>query len=108
MTAAPHSANVTSMGNPSIPRFEGLPVAALRVKISGLSQITGDDGDVMPVFSVDDRVRLVGEFKCVGVRHYVDPKNGEVIREQILAPIGVTTCPWDPQDPADDGVVRAR
>ena len=93
-----------TIGNPSIPQFEGLPVTAIAVKISGLSTV---DAEGLPVFSVDDRVRLIGEFKCTAVRHTVD-KNGDVIREQILTPIGVDTCPWDVNDPSDDGVLRAR
>lgn len=98
------SADIHPIGNPSIPQFEGLPVTSVAVKISGLSTVTADG---LPVFSVDDRVRLIGEFKCIGVRHTVD-KNGDVIREQILTPTVVDTCPWNPDDPADDGVLRAR
>jgi hypothetical protein len=59
------------------------------------------------VVSVDDRVRLVGEYKVVGVRHFVDPRTGDLVREQVLKPIFVNTLPWDESDPTDDGVIRA-
>ncbi len=104
MSAQPEEPNVRSIGNPSIPQFEGEPVQALQVKVSGLSTVTSQD---MPAFTVDDRVRLIGEFKCIGVRHVRD-KNGNLVREQIVTPMDVDVCPYDPDDPNDDGVVRAR
>jgi hypothetical protein len=79
---ATQPATVTQIGNPLIP------------------------ADI--VISTDDRVRLVGEYRVVGVRHDVDDKTGEVIRIQILKPISIQLCPWDPSDPTDDGIVRAR
>lgn len=85
--------------------FEGLPVKAVEIRISGLSRIETSEP---PVFSVDDRVRLVGEFRCIGVRHEVDKKTGDLIRIQVCAPVTVDTTPWDPEDPDDDGVVRTR
>lgn len=97
--------NVTNIGNPAIPTFEGAPVAIARMKISGASAIEATD-DV--VISTDDRVRLVGEYRVVGVRHTVDDKTGELVREQILKPLTIQLCPWDPTDPQDDGIVRAR
>lgn len=106
MSAQPEEeGRVHAIGNPSIPQFEGLPVHQVRAKISGLSSVDAED---LPVFTVDDRVRLIGEFKCIAVRHIADPKTGDVIREQVLVPIMVDVCPFDPDDPADDGVVRAR
>ncbi len=104
MSAQPEEENVRAIGNPSIPLFEGEPVQALQAKISGLSNVTSPD---LPVFTVDDRVRLIGEFKCVGVRHVRD-KLGNLVREQVLTPLEVDVCPFDPEDPNDDGVVRAR
>jgi len=98
--ASPFQHSVT----PPIPRFEGRQVDAVSIKIAG-TMPTDDLPDV--TVSVDDRVRLVGEYKVVAVRHYVDPKTGDLVREQVLKPILVTTQPWDPNDPKDDGVIRA-
>ena len=88
-----------------IPQFEGTDVAATRIRVSGLSQV--DVGQDL-VISTDDRVRMVGEFRVVGVRHYVDDKTGDLIREQVVKPIRMELCPFDPSDVTDDGVVRAR
>lgn len=90
---------------PQIPRFEGADVSSVSIKISGKSEVAGAD-DV--VISTDDRVRLVGEYRVTAVRHYVDDKTGEIVREQILKPLAIQLCPWDPSDPTDDGIVRAR
>ncbi len=87
-----------------IPAFEGQQVDSVTVKISGLSTLDAADGLVV---GVDDRIRCVGEFRVTSVRHYVDT-DGNLVREQTLKPITVTTCPFDPSDPMDDGVVRAR
>ncbi len=97
-------AEVLETPQPPYPMFEGHPVKGVSVKITGLSTVNSAN---MPPFGVDDRVRMVGEFKCIGVRHYVD-KNGEMIREQVLIPLEMDTCPWDPEDPFDDGVSRAK
>lgn len=86
------------------PQFEGHPVKGVSVKITGLSTVNNQQ---IPPFGVDDRLRLVGEFKCVGVRHFVD-KNGEMIREHVVIPVELETCPWDPTDPFDDGILRAK
>lgn len=90
---------------PAIPKFEGAEVSAVAIKISGKSEVTGAE-DV--VISTDDRVRLVGEYRVTGVRHYVNEATGEITREQVLKPISIQLCPWDPSDPSDDGIVRAR
>jgi hypothetical protein len=102
---SPATTNVASIGNPSIPSFEGAPVSTARMKISGASAIEAAD-DI--VISTDDRVRLVGEYRVVGVQHSVDDKTGELVRVQVLKPIAIQLCPWDPTDPTDDGIVRAR
>jgi hypothetical protein len=74
-------------------------------------RITGaiplDDVSDVPV-SIDDRVRLVGEFRVVSVRHFVDPKTGDLIREQILKPLTADLTPWNPNDPTDQGILRAQ
>lgn len=90
--------------SPPLPRFEGQTVDGSSVRISGLSALDNAEGIVI---STDDRVRIVGEFKVVGIRHYVD-KDGKLIREQVIKPLRVETCPWDPADPTDDGIIRAR
>lgn len=90
---------------PPIPAFEGAPVESANIKISGACTVESDN-DV--VIGIDDRVRLVGEYRVVQVNFRVDPKTGDTIREQILKPITVQLCPWDPNDPTDDGIVRAR
>jgi hypothetical protein len=102
MTTQP--AQVHQLPQPGVPAFEGQQVDAVTIKISGLSSLDSAENLVV---GVDDRVRCVGEFKVTGVRHYVD-KDGNLVREQTMKPITVTTCPWDPTDPHDDGVVRAR
>ena len=105
MSAQPdEEQNVRAIGNPSIPQFEGEPVQAVQAKIAGLSTISTPD---LPVFTVDDRVRLIGEFKCIGVRHTRD-KNGNLVREQVITALEVDVCPFDPEDPSDDGVIRDR
>lgn len=96
--------NVHSIGNPAIPKFEGAPVATASMRISGQSTIEATE-DV--VVSVDDRIRLVGEYRVVGVQHTVN-KDGEVERVQVLKPILIQLCPWDPSDPQDTGIIKAR
>lgn len=90
---------------PPIPAFEGRVVDQVSVRISG--QMPTDDLPENFIVSVDDRVRLVGEYKVIGVRHFVDPRTGDLVREQMLKPIFVNTIPWDESDPKDDGVIRA-
>jgi len=89
---------------PPIPLFEGRRVDAVSIRIVG--SMPTDELPQMTV-SVDDRVRLVGEYKVVGVRHYVDAKTGDLVREQVLKPMLVDTIPWDATDPDDDGIIRA-
>ncbi len=89
---------------PEIPTFEGQDVSAVQAKITALATLDDD----IPVFGIEDRVRLVGEFKCIGVRHTTDPKTGNIVRQQILTPVTVHTCPWNPENPHDNGVMRAR
>lgn len=86
------------------PRFEGQTVHGTEIRISGLSKVDAADNVVV---TTDDIVRLIGEFKCVGIRHEVN-KDGELIRVQMMKPLNVDTAPWNPADPKDDGVQRAR
>lgn len=85
--------------------FEKAPVSRTEIKISGQCAVnTFDEVEV----SLDDRLRVVGEFRVVKVLHYVD-KAGEVVRQQVIAPISdLELVPWDPADPTDDGIVRVR
>lgn len=94
-----------SLVKPPIPKFEGSDVASTNTKINGNAPL---DAGTDLVLSIDDRVRLVGEYRVVGVAFRVDPKTGDTVREQILKPIELALCPWDPTDPTDDGIVRAR
>lgn len=87
------------------PAFEGIPVRETTVKLNGEGKVESLAGLVV---SIDDRVRLVGEFKVVGVNHKVDNKTGEVIREMVFKASNLELAPWDPADPTDDGVLRAR
>jgi hypothetical protein len=104
--SAQTTASVTPItSTPNAPTFEGAPVQETRMKISGRSDIEDSDGVVI---STDDRVRLVGEYRVTGVRHYVDEKTGNLVREQVLKPLSIQLCPWDPSDPTDGGIVRAR
>lgn len=88
-----------------IPRFEGRLVDVLMMKVSGTVSVV-DDGVVV---SVDDRVKITGEFRVSAIRHYVDEKTGFLVREQVLRAINETVelCPWDPDDPRDNGVIKA-
>lgn len=85
--------------------FEKAPVSRTEIKISGQCAVnTYDEVEV----SLDDRMRVVGEFRVVKVLHYVD-KAGAVVRQQVIAPItDLELVPWDPADPTDNGIVRVR
>jgi hypothetical protein len=95
--------SIVNPAKPEIPMFEGRTVDATHIKISGTTEVVGEESLVV---SVDDRVHLSGDYKVVGVRHYVD-KDGKLIREHVLKPDAAMVTPWDTNDPADDGVVRA-
>ncbi len=92
--------------DPAIPAFEGRPVARHEIKISGVASMNSEENDIA-VISVDDRVRIVGNYRVIRVNHVIDDKTGELIRQEIITPIDIEICPWDPKDPNDDGVVRA-
>lgn len=88
----------------SAPEFEKAQVATVATKISG-STVVDSFGESI---SIDDRIRVVGEFKVVKVSHEVQ-KDGSVARVQYVAPCGdLQLVPWDPSDPADQGILRAR
>jgi len=85
-----------------VPMFEGQSVDAVNMKVSGATSVDADD----VVVSMDDRVRLVVECRVVGVHHYVN-NNGDLVRQQILKAADAELTPWNPDDPKDDGVIRA-
>lgn len=89
---------------PPIPMFEGRQVDSCIMRISGATPLAEVDDMLV---SVDDRIRLIGEYKVVSIRHFVDAKTGDLVREQLLKPQLATPAPWNPDDPNDDGVVRA-
>lgn len=85
--------------------FEGAPVARTEIKISGATSVNTNDGVEV---SMDDRIRVVGQFRVTKVTFAVD-KNGDVVRTQHVAPDGdLELTPWDPGNPNDDGIVRVR
>lgn len=100
--AIPITRNQPEVPEPPLPMFEGRVVDQSIMRISGATPL--EEVDV--VVSVDDRVRLVGEYRVVSIRHFADPKTGDLVREQVLKPILATLSPWNPEDPSDDGVIR--
>lgn len=100
-TTAPQTPVATGL-----PTFEKAPVTKTEIKISGACTV--DTRDEVTV-SLDDRLRVCGEFRVTKVNHYVDPKTGDVIRQHVIAPIDdLELVPWNAADPNDDGIVRAR
>jgi hypothetical protein len=90
----------------ALAKFEGAQVGMTEIKISGACAIEAV-GDM--VVSLDDLVRAVGVYRVVKVNHYVHPKTGETVRQQVLAPVEtLVVVPFDSSNPNDDGIVRAR
>lgn len=104
MTSPAGGANL-SVVKPAIPAFEGSAISSTTQKITGTCAVDGAEDKVL---MIDDRVRLVGDYRVVGVAFKVDPKSGDTVREHILKPVEVALCPWNPADPLDDGIARAR
>ena len=103
--ATPVATPAASSPAGSLPTFEKANVTKTEIKISGACAIESF-GEI--TVGLDDRVRAVGEFRVAKVLHYVN-KEGDVVRQQILAPIGeLVLSPWDSTDPTDDGIVRVR
>lgn len=93
-------------GPPSggVAEFEKVQVTTIVTKVSGTTAVDAF-GEVV---CLDDRIRAVGEFKVIGINHIVN-KDGSVSRVQTVAPCGeLSLVPWDPGDPRDMGIVRAR
>lgn len=100
-TAAPAGAQAASS---PFPKFEGLEVKETTVKLNGEGKVESLAGLVV---SMHDRVRLVGEFTVVAVNHKIN-KDGEAVREMVFKASLLELAPWDPADPTDDGILRAR
>lgn len=79
-----------------MPAFEGRVVAGSSVKLSGALPASELDGQVL---GVDDVVYMFATFRCIGVRHTVNEKSGEIIREHTLRPVEMVLAPTDPNDP---------
>lgn len=88
---------------PMFPPFEDIPVELSETKISGLSTL--NDSDLL--IQMNDRVRIVIETRATAVSHSFD-KEGRFVRQQQLKVIAVDLAPWNPLDPHDDGILRAR
>ena len=111
-SAAPQLASVSSLGGttqrtapPGALTFEGAEVSRSEVKITGTVAVDMPAGETV---SMDDRIRLVGDFRVSKVVHYAD-KDGAIVRQQILAPCDdLQITPWDITDPTDNGILRMR
>ena len=90
--------------NDPIPNFEGHPVDATTLKVLS-GTVDGGLDDV--VVTVDDVVQMLSQYKVVGIDHRVDPKTGLLVRHQTLQPVEMVLVPINPNDPNDDGVIRA-
>jgi hypothetical protein len=89
----------------AVQEFEGIPVADVQIVISGKSAIEATN---TPAVHMDDLIRAVGEFRVVGINHKVNSA-GELVRIVTLGPVReLQVVPWDPRNPNDDGIVRAR
>lgn len=89
----------------TIPHFEGRPVDATIVKMSG--QVPLDEALSEVVLHMDDAVQLISMFRVVGVHHKVDEKSGQLVRVQVLKPVEAALQPIDQTNPDDEGIVRA-
>ena len=86
--------------------FEGAAVGMSEIKISGQCAIEATDDITV---TLDDLVRAVGVYRVTKVLHYVHPKTGELVRQQVLKPVEtLVVVPFDSSNPNDDGIVRAR
>ncbi len=84
--------------------FEGQVVHGTEITIKGMAVVETLGGVVV---GIDDRIRLVGEMRCISVSHKPN-KDGELVRVMVLKPANLELAPWDPADPDDDGILRAR
>jgi len=71
----------------TIPAFEGHPVDRTAVKMTGKVPLDNLDDTII---GIDDVVYSVSSFRCVDVRHGVDPSTGLLVRTAILSPVEMT------------------
>jgi len=103
--SAPAVGGSVSPSSAALPAFEGAPVAKSEIKVSGVVLVDTREGITV---GMDDRLRICGDFRVVRVSHYVN-KEGEVVRQQVLAPCDeLDLVPWDATNPNDNGIIRAR
>lgn len=100
----PASQQHLSVVKPPLPGFEGLSVASVSHKIQGTCTVDGAAADVL---LMDDRIRLVGDYRVIGVS-FKQAANGEIVREHILKPVDLQVTPYNPSDPQDTGIWRSR
>lgn len=87
--------------------FEGRPVEYVVTKVTGSMGVPGD-----AVLHMDDRLRMVNEWRVVAVRFLMD-KDGRYFREQVIKAVDDPTlnttqiCPWDTSDPTDNGILHS-
>lgn len=94
----------TPVANPM--EFEKTRVARSEIKFTGNGEVELYDDTTV---GIDDRLRLVGEFRVVKVVFGVDEKTGDLVRTQFIKPVNdLQLVPWDPSDPSDDGIARMR
>lgn len=85
--------------------FEDAEVADSLLKLTG-TMIVETHGQIV---GIDDVIRVVGAFRVAHVNHGVDKKDGTIVRIQIASPAGeLELVPWNPADPSDMGILRAR
>jgi hypothetical protein len=104
-TASP-PAPAPSLQTPTagIAEFEGATVASAITKVTGTTAVDAHD----VTLSIDDVVRVVGEFQVARVTHEID-KDGQLVRVQYVKPRSdLSLVPWNPADPNDVGIIRAR
>lgn len=87
-----------------VPAFEGTPVEGTRIKVSGTVPIDDLSDQIL---RVDDIVNTIVQFRVVGIDHEVDSNTGALTRVQKLKPVEMSLFPLDPNDPKDDGIIRA-
>lgn len=103
--AVPTSGPALPTLNPALDGFEGAPVHRTEIRIAGAVGV--DTRDEVTV-SIDDRLRVCGEFRVIRVSYFAD-KNGQLVRQHVIAPIAdLELVPWDSGNPSDDGIIRAR
>jgi|GEM_PF-3667060 len=90
-------------GQPEKRFFEGKPVEATQIKITGVSGLDERYNGVE--ISLHDRVRLVVEARVTRVSHGLD-KDSRIVRLQELKATQVDIVPWNPMDETDDGILR--